>query len=195
VVVLAQQDMPVSAHDVAEELRRRLPGVGVVKLHKLLYYAQGWHLTWSGQPLFRERIEAWANGPVVRKLWVDEKHDRGRPRAQALDGNQLLTVDYVLDRYGRFSTKDLVRRTHTEDPWRDVSETDDPGVVGSPEITHEAMRRWFDKDEERVAHVAEVDRLRCRDVYSLDSVPVTPAMEAAVARAAAGQRVRHRRPR
>ena len=40
-------DMSISAHDVAAELRRRFNGdPGVVKIHKLLYYAQGWHLTW-----------------------------------------------------------------------------------------------------------------------------------------------------
>jgi uncharacterized phage-associated protein len=196
VVDLGQPDMPVSAHDVADELRRRLPGVGVVKLHKLLYYGQGWHLTWFGRPLFRERIHAWANGPVVRELWVDEKHERGRPRPRPVDGDLLETIDYVVDRYGRFSGKELIRFTHNEDPWRDVSESDDPSVVASPEISHEAMRRWFERDDERVAHVAEVDRLRRRrDVYSLDPLPVTAGMEAAVARAVEGRRVRHRRPR
>lgn len=189
-------DMPVSAHDVAAELRSRLPGVGVVKLHKLLYYAQGWHLTWFGRPLFREGIHAWANGPVVRELWADEKHERGHPRPRSLDGDQLETIAYVIDRYGRLSTKDLIRRTHSEDPWRDVGESDDPSVATSPEIDHEAMRRWFERDEERMSHVAEVDRLRRRrDVYSLAPPPTTPGIEAAVARAVEGRRVRHRRPR
>jgi uncharacterized phage-associated protein len=197
VVVLVEQGMPVSAHDVAEELRRRLPDVGVLKLHKLLYYAQGWHLIWADRPLFREPIVAWVNGPVVRELWVDERHERGRPRPQGLDGDELRTIEYVVERYGRFSGKDLIRLTHAEDPWRDVSESDDPNVTANPtpEISHDALRRWFERDEEQVAHVAAVERLRGRaNVYSFAPPRATPAVEAAVARAITGQRVRHNRP-
>ena len=40
-----------------------------LRLHKLLYYAQGWHLGIRGQPLFAERIEAWKHGPVVAPLY------------------------------------------------------------------------------------------------------------------------------
>ncbi|MDZ7732589.1 MAG: DUF4065 domain-containing protein [Acidimicrobiia bacterium] len=95
--------MSVSAHDVAAELRRRFGDLGVVKLHKLLYYAQGCHLVWAGEPLFEERIEAWVNGPVVARLWRDEKHDHPRPAPAVLTGEQLATVDYVVDRYGQRS--------------------------------------------------------------------------------------------
>jgi hypothetical protein len=51
--------MPVSAHDVAAELRARQPGMPVKKLHKLLYYCQGHHLAVHGEPLFRERFDEW----------------------------------------------------------------------------------------------------------------------------------------
>ena len=40
------------AADVAAELRRRLPGIGAKKLHKLLYYCQGHHLADIRHPLF-----------------------------------------------------------------------------------------------------------------------------------------------
>ncbi|MDG4790354.1 hypothetical protein O7626_40865 [Micromonospora sp. WMMD1102] len=48
----------VSVHDVAAEIRRRLPGVDEQKLHALLYYCQGHHLAHTGEPLFREEIVA-----------------------------------------------------------------------------------------------------------------------------------------
>jgi uncharacterized phage-associated protein len=48
----------------------------------------------------------------------------------------------VAERYGAFTGKDLVRVTHAEAPWRDVSETDDPGTVSDAETTHAAMRDW-----------------------------------------------------
>ena len=39
------------------------------KLQKLVYYAQAWSLVWDEVPLFPERIEAWANGPVCPTLY------------------------------------------------------------------------------------------------------------------------------
>lgn len=189
-------DMSVSAHDVAAELRRRFGfKPGVVKVHKLLYYAQGWHLTWAGEPLFRERIEAWANGPVVADLWHDEKRNRPRPASRELAGAQLATIDYVVERYGRDTAKDLIRRTHDEAPWRDASEADANGWgIENPEIDHEALQQWFERDDEYVARTAEAERLRESHEHAFPPLEITEELEAAVARAVRGERVRHSRP-
>jgi len=40
-----------------------------MKLQKLAYYSQAWSLVWDEKALFPEKIEAWANGPVVRALY------------------------------------------------------------------------------------------------------------------------------
>src|SRR5438552_2691079 len=40
-----------------------------MRLHKLLYYAQGWALAVLGKPLFTGRFEAWVHGPVLRDLY------------------------------------------------------------------------------------------------------------------------------
>src|SRR5690349_6342361 len=58
------EPMPMTAHAIAAALRQRQPGMGVKKLHKLLYYVQGHHLAAFGQPLFRESISAWDMGPI-----------------------------------------------------------------------------------------------------------------------------------
>jgi uncharacterized phage-associated protein len=192
----ARFDVSVSAHDVAGELRRRFPSdPGVVKLHKLLYYAQGWHLAWAGQPLFRERIEAWTNGPVVADLWHDEKKNRPRPALRELVGAQLATIDYVVDRYGRDTAKDLIRRTHDEGPWREASEADADGWgLNNAEIDHASLRRWFVADDEYVARKAEVERLRRSGGSMFAPLELTDELQEAVARAVRGQRVRHSRP-
>ena len=64
-----------SVHDVAAYVLREAGAMSTVKLHKLVYYSQAWHLVWDEEPLFVEPIEAWANGPVVRALY---DHHRGR---------------------------------------------------------------------------------------------------------------------
>lgn len=40
-----------------------------MKLQKLCYYSQAWHLAWDGVPMFPEKIEAWANGPIIPVLY------------------------------------------------------------------------------------------------------------------------------
>ena len=163
----------LSAHDVARELRTRLPDAGAVKVHKLAYYCQGWCAAWTGDSMFFEEIEAWANGPVVAHLWHDEKRNRPRPPAQNLRDEHLAVLDYVVDRYGRFSGLELVRKTHLEDPWRDISESDDACTAANPPITVDALIRWFRQDDEFRSHRADVARLRDRrDLYGFEG----PAM-------------------
>lgn len=136
--------MPVSAHDVARELRRRLPSPGSVKLHKLLYYCQGWHLAWTGRPLFSEAIEAWANGPVVAAVWRDEKYDAPPAASAPLDDDALNVVGYVVSRYGMLSGRQLIHLTHGEAPWIEVSEWDRLDQT----ISHESLARFFSSDED-----------------------------------------------
>ncbi|WP_307850044.1 MULTISPECIES: type II toxin-antitoxin system antitoxin SocA domain-containing protein [unclassified Saccharopolyspora] len=57
-----------------------------MKLQKLVYYSQAWHLVWDERPLFDEPVQAWANGPVVPDLtpaapgWCTRPPPAGRRR-------------------------------------------------------------------------------------------------------------------
>lgn len=114
--------MPVSAHDVAALLLRRTGPVSAMKLQKLVYYSQAWHLARHREPLFTEDIQAWARGPVVPDLY--ERH-RGTydvagwrwGDAAAVTGPARATVEWVAAEYGRFSPECLSEMTHTEVPW------------------------------------------------------------------------------
>ncbi len=142
----------VSAHDVAQQLRCRLPGLGTKKLHKLLYYCQGHHLATFGMPLFHDTISAWDMGPVVGQLWHDE--NRGteiEAVTNALSESELNTVGYVVSHYGGLSGYELQRLTHTERPWIQANEhREGPGT--SQKISHQSIRRYFseptDDDDE-----------------------------------------------
>src|SRR5579859_3107573 len=91
-------DMPVSAHDVAAVLRKRLPGVGIKKLHNLLYYCQGHHLATLGEALFGETVSAWDMGPVVGTLWKAERDGDAPPVDPHLGEAELNTIGYVISR-------------------------------------------------------------------------------------------------
>ena len=62
-------DDVVSVFDVACYIMSKVKQCTTMKLQKLLYYCQAWYLVWNERPLFRENIEAWANGPVIRELY------------------------------------------------------------------------------------------------------------------------------
>jgi len=58
-----------------------------LKLQKLLYYAQGFHLALFGKPLFRESLEAWQYGPVVPEIYRIYKQYGSSPLPQPDDFN------------------------------------------------------------------------------------------------------------
>jgi uncharacterized phage-associated protein len=178
----------VSAHAVAGEIRGRLGDVGKVKLHKLLYYCQAWHLMWTGAPLFPESVKAWEMGPVVAALWGTEAHRPDEvPSPATLSAEQASVVEYVLARYGRLSGRDLIALTHGEDPWRDVYERD---ATPSPVITHSAMRHYFESDDQWRERQARVERSRARrDAYSFGPPPLDHAARAAIRRTVAGEHI------
>jgi uncharacterized phage-associated protein len=131
-----------SAHDVASELRKRLPGVPVKKLHKLLYYCQGWHAGTFGRPLFTESISAWDMGPVVGQLWYAETQHGLRPASdQRLEEAALNTIGFIVSRYGALSGAELERLTHSEPPWLEADQRRAPR--GSQRIELDSLQRFF----------------------------------------------------
>lgn len=48
-------------------------------LHKVMYYAHGWHLAKHDLPLIRQEFEAWKEGPVQRLVWDCLKSSRASP--------------------------------------------------------------------------------------------------------------------
>jgi uncharacterized phage-associated protein len=130
-----------SARDVAAELRRRHPELPVKKLHKLLYYCQGWHAATMGEPLFSETISAWDMGPVVGQLWYAEKQHGRDDEPANLSEAELNTIGYVLSRYGMLSGRDLEFLTHSETPWAMANAARDPGQ--SVKIPIEAIAQYF----------------------------------------------------
>lgn len=146
----------VNAHDVAAYVLGSLGSMTTMKLQKLLYYCQAWSLVWDERPLFDERIEAWANGPVVREVY--EKH-RGVfqvsqwrwGNAQNLDRTEVETVEGVVEFYGKKSAQWLSDLTHKEDPWIDARRGVPDGFASAREITHAAMNEYYSGLEEKFA--------------------------------------------
>ncbi len=131
---------PVSVFDVAQYILDKLGRLTTWKLQKLCYYSQAWSLVWDDASLFKEKIEAWANGPVIPALY--EKH-KGQFYVSNIGGNpekltrvQQETVDAVLRVYGDKTSHWLSELTHREAPWRNARRRAglDPGERGNSEI-------------------------------------------------------------
>lgn len=131
-----------------------------MKLHKLLYYAQGWYLAVVGKPLLNETITAWKYGPVVPSLYYDLKKFGAQPidrltrmtdrLTRARYSPQVDPYDHVvrglLERiwsvYGGLSGKQLSQMTHAADsPWSRVREMH-PELSGV-DIPNAEIRRHF----------------------------------------------------
>lgn len=138
----------VSVFDVASYILTKTGSMTAMKLQKLVYYSQAWSLVWDDEPLFREPIQAWVNGPVVPDLYKAHKGQylveslkKGNP--DALTDNQKDTVDSVLKHYGAKSSQWLSDLTHMEDPWKLAREGLDDGDRCEQEISHASMAEYY----------------------------------------------------
>lgn len=114
-----------------------------LKLQKLLYYAQGFHLALYAKPLFNEQIKAWQYGPVVTEIYSNYKEYRTNVLPQPddfemeqYDSETRELLDEIYEVYGQYTAPTLMRFTHKEPPWT--------GTVINEEITHPLMKEYFE---------------------------------------------------
>lgn len=137
-----------SAHDIAAYILRKKGEMTAMKLQKLVYYSQAWSLVWDEEPMFREPIQAWVNGPVIPSLYRLHKGKfkvgewpEGDPGK--LTARQRETVDAVLDYYGSRPSQWLSDLTHREAPWLEARKGLAPGDASRREITHAALAEYY----------------------------------------------------
>ena len=96
-----------------------------LKLQKLLYYQQGYHLAAFDTPLFNEDVEAWIYGPVVPVAY-DYFQQYG---AASLPVSDEALFYRVFDAFREFSAIGLMNKTHSERPWLSVTPHDRGSVI------------------------------------------------------------------
>jgi uncharacterized phage-associated protein len=141
--------MTANVFDTAKFILLEQGPISAMKLQKLVYYSQAWSLVWDGRPLFREKIKAWAMGPVVPALYaahkgrftVNAKDIAGD--ADALDVKAKATVLGVLKFYGDKTAQWLSDLTHAERPWCDARRGIPPGANCNNEITAAALEEYY----------------------------------------------------
>lgn len=142
---------------IASKFVPKQGSLSVLKLHKLLYYAEAWHAAFYDAALFEDDFEAWVHGPVCRPVF---KRFRDRDKlmySEVLEEDLSMEaiggitpyetvnahVENVLETYGAFSGSQLEQLTHREDPWRIARGDRAPYEPCSNLITKESMRDYY----------------------------------------------------
>ena len=137
-----------SVFDVAKYILEKQSPMTTMKLQKLVYYCQAWSVVWDEKPMFAERIEAWASGPVVRELYDEHKGifqisslEKGNTDNLKIEEKE--TIDAVLQAYGDKPAQWLSDLTHMEKPWNEAREGFDPGDNCENEITQASLAEYY----------------------------------------------------
>ncbi|MBO1348259.1 MAG: DUF4065 domain-containing protein [Hormoscilla sp. GUM202] len=93
-----------------------------LKLQKLVYYAQAWHLAIHDTPLFEDDFEAWAPGPTIPTLFEEYKKFQWKPILKQVKKPQLpqAVEDFlakITEEYFTCNAFELEIMVHREDPW------------------------------------------------------------------------------
>ena len=119
-----------------------------LKLQKLVYYAQAWHLAFYGTKLFNEEFQAWVHGPVNYELWqkysgfMEIEPEEGIELPQFTD-EQLDVMNQVWEVYGKYDAKYLEELTHKELPWIEARKGYGPGERCNVVISTDTMREYY----------------------------------------------------
>lgn len=132
--------------------------VSHLKLQKLVYYAHGWWLALTDEPLINESIAAWRYGPVVESLYHVFKHFGAAPiyatepsvtpegeihipLISKDDTTRWSFLKKIWEIYGRYDAVALSSMTHKEGtPWQETMNKYGPS--GGP-IDDELIKKYF----------------------------------------------------
>ncbi len=134
--------------DVAQYILDKIGATSTWKLQKLVYYSQAWHSVWHDKTLFSAQIEAWANGPVCRKLYDQHQGKFTIKNIVGGDGSRLKekekqTIDAVVTFYGKYNGQQLSDLTHSEEPWKKARIGMGLAERGNAEISLESMNEYY----------------------------------------------------
>ncbi len=129
--------------------------VSHLKLQKLVYYSQAWHLALYKRQLFSGRFQAWVHGPVSRDLYDRFRGTKSLYTAmsvnditpgfdlEALPPEERSHLDEVLEVYAKFTGSQLEDMSHAEEPWIKARKGYSPGDRCENYIDEGLMTQYF----------------------------------------------------
>ena len=143
--------------------------VSPLKLQKLLYYQQSWHLVYFGEEntLFAVAPHAWVNGPVYPVIYHEYKDKvpgmcdhlklshfvpegtdimaemKRLVEKMGLTSDEVELTERVIMLYGSKTQNQLILLTHSEKPWSEKREGLKPYVYSNNPISLDTMHDYY----------------------------------------------------
>lgn len=153
----------LTAIELSKYILAKLGAMSHLKLQKLIYYVEAYHLAYFEESIIDEEFQAWVHGPVVREVWDNYKNldsplfdkislspDEGKEIVKMverkLSEDQLSLINDVFEALGSITTYDLERLTHEEEPWREARQGLPIDENSTNTISKETMRRFYYKE-------------------------------------------------
>lgn len=153
--------MSIDRNDVCDYVIARLAAAvenpTELKLQKLMYYIQAWHLAFYNEPLFQGRFQAWVHGPVNRQLY--DRFGASKSLYSQITMDDVATnfdadkiprdkrdhIDAVLEEYAKYTGSQLEQMTHSELPWIEARRGYQSTQRCEVEINESMMGRYYRK--------------------------------------------------
>jgi uncharacterized phage-associated protein len=168
-MVLSKQDMSYPAKTIADYFIKTAPAHGdnsltPMKLQKLVYYAHGWYLAVTGEPLIDEPVQAWTYGPVIPSIYHQFKGFGDKPITELtsfyFDGGRsfkrenvklindspvVALLNKIWDLYGNFTGVQLSNATHEPGtPWHTIFEQNHGQLEKGQSIPNDLIEKHFE---------------------------------------------------
>jgi len=139
--------------DIANYFLHKAKETGInvtnLKLQKLVYYAQAWHLAIHNEPLMEgAEFQAWIHGPVIHELWNEYRNCSYEPINEEvtppeLDARTNQFLEEVVEVYLDKDAYTMELMSHREDPWILARNGCADNERCTNIISQESMRTYF----------------------------------------------------
>ncbi len=131
-----------------------------LKMQKLVYYVEAYHLSYFNESIIKDEFEAWVHGPVVRKIWkrfcnksaplydqirldtYESMKIMGEVESKIND-EQFDLIENIISSLGAKSGYYLECMTHEELPWKEARKNLPSEARSSRKISKETMRKFY----------------------------------------------------
>ncbi len=131
-----------------------------LKLQKLLYYTQAYHLAYFDTDLIPENFEAWVHGPVCREVYntlrdksilysdvgFSGEHNPEDILSNSLTTDQMALIVDVNNELSTWSGIELETSTHSELPWISARTGLSPEAKSTTLISKDLMYEFYKKE-------------------------------------------------
>ncbi|MGM8361632.1 Panacea domain-containing protein [Flavobacterium sp. ARAG 55.4] len=152
-----------NAQLLADFILQEYGSMSHLKLQKLIYYCDAYHLAYFDNQLVEQQFEAWVHGPVCREVYnnlkdtsllysdisIDLKGSKYDPKnelTKIITSNQFELIKDVLDELTTWTGLELEDATHNELPWIEARKGFSPAERCTNEISKETMRVFYKEE-------------------------------------------------